>query len=490
LLEQAVELSKECRKFLTQKDASDLFQDCPFQQLCNKDENGKPGLTPELYLKNACYLVLLYQGADQARTAIRKPEPLWPEMVKCRLMVAAVAGEENLVRWLVQNNGHERNGLNHKSNILGSVLLAAVLGKRYNIVIGLIRYGADPRNICAWEQEPPLTWAVFRQDVRLVRALLTSPLIDPNQTTSDCDEPLFVACFYGLEDIAKVLLRDPRVRPDTESNFSGLTPLGVAIKKNRAGIVRVLLDRKQHINVNRHTPLNECALYAAAGKGRSEIVSYLLKWPDINVNFMPDEPLDHSSPERVTPLRLAVLNRHQKTATLLLQFSQANPNLISTEHEDPLLILAAKKGMIDVVDILLHREGFDVNTTVNRHGHNAVSSAASAGQDGLFHYLLNTYPVDMTVGKLSEPESIRHVPDGNIMKTLLRIFPERINYRDEMSGETALMWASGFGRLGVVRVLLEAGADASLRNRNGQTALEFARGQQKVVEIFNEYGHY
>jgi hypothetical protein len=40
---------------------------------------------------------------------------------------------------------------------------------------------------------------------------------------------------------------------------------------------------------------------------------------------------------------------------------------------------------------------------------------------------------------------------------------------------TALMWAAGFGKTAAVKVLLDAGARADLRDNRGQTALDMAR---------------
>jgi ankyrin repeat protein len=485
LLEQKVELAKECRNFLAQEDASGLFKDCPFHELCDKDEHGKPFLTPKIFFKDACYLAFLYQGAAQICTGLKKPQPLWPEVVRCRLMVAIFCGEERLVLWLLQNSELERGRVNYKSDMLGSALLAAVLGSHFKIVFCLIQYAANTRDIYAWEKSPPLTWAVMHRDVDVVRALLTSPLLDPNHRSDEVDEPLFVACFHGLEDIASLLLQDGRVHPDRESEFSGLTPLTVAIRKDHPEIVRLLIDRKQDINVNRRNRLNECALYAAAKKGNTEIVSYLLKWPDINVDVISNDN------EKVTPLRIAVINKHQTTASLLLQFSNADPDLKSTPREPPLLLLAARRGLINVVDILLRRPGVDVNNIVNSEGNNAVSLAALGGHDELFHYLLQCYPVDLNMGNLNSPTFLLGVPNGNIMKTLLSIFPAKINNWD-LWGQTALMRASMLGHDGVVKVLLDSDADASLRDNDGKTALDLARDQRyrRIVTIFTERGYY
>jgi ankyrin repeat protein len=42
-------------------------------------------------------------------------------------------------------------------------------------------------------------------------------------------------------------------------------------------------------------------------------------------------------------------------------------------------------------------------------------------------------------------------------------------------GATALMFASQWGRTGIVNLLLKAGADKEAKNKNGKTALDYAR---------------
>ena len=53
---------------------------------------------------------------------------------------------------------------------------------------------------------------------------------------------------------------------------------------------------------------------------------------------------------------------------------------------------------------------------------------------------------------------------------------------------TALHWAARFGYLAIAKRLLEGGADWTLKNNSGHTALDYARSQGKseVVALLSE----
>ena len=58
----------------------------------------------------------------------------------------------------------------------------------------------------------------------------------------------------------------------------------------------------------------------------------------------------------------------------------------------------------------------------------------------------------------------------------------------QIHGFTALQWAAISGSLAIATRLLEGGADLTLRNKNGKTALDYAReyGQSEVVALLSQ----
>lgn len=65
-----------------------------------------------------------------------------------------------------------------------------------------------------------------------------------------------------------------------------------------------------------------------------------------------------------------------------------------------------------------------------------------------------------------------------------------IDHQEATKGWSALIWAAGKGHLQSVEILLEQGADRTLKDFDGQTALEHARasGHQHIVERLRAAG--
>jgi ankyrin repeat protein len=62
------------------------------------------------------------------------------------------------------------------------------------------------------------------------------------------------------------------------------------------------------------------------------------------------------------------------------------------------------------------------------------------------------------------------------------------NTRGTLEGFTALMTAAAEGQLDVVRLLLSRGADPSVKDEDGDTAMSFAleKGHPEVAELLRE----
>lgn len=143
-------------------------------------------------------------------------------------------------------------------------------------------------------------------------------------------------------------------------------------------------------------------------------------------------------PKGQVGLTLALQNGANKAFAALLASRQVNVEARNAQDESPLMI-AAIKGNVDAVKALIAREA-----DVNKIGWAPLHYAASAGS-----------------------------PQHAVIISLLL---ENHAYIDATSpnGTTPLMMAAHYGSIEAVQLLLEEGADPTLKNQLGLTAADFA----------------
>lgn len=156
------------------------------------------------------------------------------------------------------------------------------------------------------------------------------------------------------------------------------------------------------------------------------------------------------NPEGIPALMLAVREPSIKVAELLASWPQTRTEVRNASDESPLM-LASLKGFLPLVKKLV-----DNDADVNKTGWTALHYAATGGHVPVIEYLL-----------------------------------EQSAYIDAESpnGTTPLMMAAMYGSPEAVKVLIQAGADMTLKNQLGMTALDFAiRGQRQNARELIETG--
>lgn len=156
------------------------------------------------------------------------------------------------------------------------------------------------------------------------------------------------------------------------------------------------------------------------------------------------------NPEGVPALMLAVREPSLKVAELLAAHPDTKTE-VRNSNDESVLMLAAIKGYLELVQKLV-----DNDADVNKTGWTALHYAASGG----------------------------HVP---VIAHLL----EHSAYIDAESpnGTTPLMMAAMYGSPEAVKHLIQAGADLTIKNQLGLTALDFAvRGQRQNAKELIESG--
>jgi len=83
-----------------------------------------------------------------------------------------------------------------------------------------------------------------------------------------------------------------------------------------------------------------------------------------------------------------------------------------------------------------------------------------------------------TCGKFCDHDFWKSASQADVLAEISKV---NVNARTEY-GRTALMYAAGFGTPEHLRVLLDAGADASIKNSDGNTAWDLAQENESLKD--------
>jgi len=155
------------------------------------------------------------------------------------------------------------------------------------------------------------------------------------------------------------------------------------------------------------------------------------------------------SPDLLHPLFLALSKDAPRVAQFLVDRPEVEVEVRGPADESPLM-LAALRGHLTLVERLIERKAH-----VNKPGWTPLHYAASHS--------------------------------GPNAPAIVRLLLEHHAFIDASSpnGTTPLMMATQYGHPSVVKILLEEGADTTMRNEQGQGALDFAErgGRKDVIDL-------
>ncbi len=150
------------------------------------------------------------------------------------------------------------------------------------------------------------------------------------------------------------------------------------------------------------------------------------------------------SPEQVPAIIFALRISSFKVSKVLFEHPGLDVNILSKENESPLM-LAALRGQLGFCQILIER-----NADVNKTGWAPLHYAATAGHLSVMQLLLDNHAfIDAA----------------------------------SPNGSTPLMMAAMYGTSDAVKLLLESGADWTIKNEKDLTAIDFAIKASKKESV-------
>ncbi len=156
------------------------------------------------------------------------------------------------------------------------------------------------------------------------------------------------------------------------------------------------------------------------------------------------------------------------------------PNLVASERGETDLMVALRAGSMKVFRLLLDTPGINIEAKA-RNGNNALMIASYTGNLAAVQALLEKG------AQVNRPGwTALHYAAAIGNNDIVQLLLDHHAYIDAASPNktTPIMMAARGGYIYTVKLLLDSGADATLKNALGMTAIDFARahGYKDIVE--------
>ncbi|XP_014679106.1 PREDICTED: putative ankyrin repeat protein RF_0381 [Priapulus caudatus] len=430
------------------------------------------------------------------------------------LYMAACSGQLDIVRLLLEA-GANANAAD--SYGVTSLHIAACPG-RLDIMRLLLEAGADPNVAETKSGDTPLMWAVTEGEEAVVRMLLSHGA-DANAADSYGQTSLYHAACFGRLDIVRLLLEagadanaadsygvtslhiaacyrqldivrlllEAGADPNVAETNKGETPLMRAVEEDEQMMERILLSHgvdaytadSQGETSLYHASHGQTSLHTAALSGQLDIMRMLLE-AGVDLNVAATEEM-----KSFTALHYSCDRLRTEMITHLLKHG-ADPNLVDCNKRTPLAIIGSQA-----------EAGADPNVTTTKSGetplmkvmrkceeaHERVNKLTHDGdyldrQASIYQYLETCSGRLDIMRLLLEAGADPNVADTDsrdtpLMMAMLLSHGADANAADSY-GWTSLYDAARSGRLDIMRLLLEAGADPNVADTSGETPMMMA----------------
>ncbi len=310
-----------------------------------------------------------------------------------------------------------------------------------------------------------LHWAAHHGDLATAKRLVGAKA-DVSAANRYGVRPLSLACTTGNTELVELLLQagaDPNA-----TLTGGESVLMTAARTGQVGPVKALLAQKASVNAKEKH--GQSALHWAASEGHATVISLLIQ---AGADFK--TPL----PSGFTPLFFAVREGHRDAVQVLLKSGIDVKEVMQTQRTggksprkgtSPLMLAVENAHFALAVDLL--KAGADPND--ERSGYTALHALTwvrrtntGDGPDG--------DPPPLGSGGLSDFQFVRElVKHGGDVNIRLKSGASRGKLSE--TGATPFLFACHTADLGLMRLLVELGADPKIPNADGCPPLLVAAG--------------
>lgn len=416
-----------------------------------------------------------------------------------------------IAKFLLENGANiEGIGKNEPSYDIETPLTYAAMYGELELVKFLLASGADVNRPGGYGRTPLHFTATpssyWSNDYREIVKVLLEHGADPNIANSGGDNPLLEAA-WGEEfdmEIAQMLI-EYGIDLEFEGPYGG-TALSRAAEKGRMDLVNLIQEK---LGGNLSPKALEKALLKVMKEDKKDMIWHLLKQGEgkidkntyrVNVlahaarkgdtelvKYLFEQGLDPSKDDLYYALDEAAYYGQLEIVKLLTE-GGFDPNKYDLGAADHPLLKAARHGDIEMATYLLEK-GADINVK-DWKGNSTLSLAAWEGKIEMAKFLINK-GVDVDARNEHNWNALMQaIHQGH--QDLVEILIEKgsdVNAVDEEQGATPLILAAHFCLERIAKLLLENGADKTMKNKKGETAADTARTRgcniiEKLIEAF------
>ena len=284
--------------------------------------------------------------------------------------------------------------------------------------------------------DPPLHVTTDSGDISQLKKLLAD-CNNPNQVDYHYRTPLHYAALNGSIDAINLLLKAGAM-VDVQ-DFNEMYPLTLAISGNHLEAVKVLV--KAGAKVNNKTPGGSTALHSAIDKDINPQIPIYLIGAGANVNAVDEE--------KDTPLHYAVHIGNSEIVKALIK-AGADPDPENSRQTTPLMI-AVVKDDVPMMQLLV-TSGAAVKASKSSKVYSALHAAASHAN--------NAETLKQLIKSGANVNAIDEAANTPLHYAVLRAISKNADTNKVME---------------CISILLAAGADPTIKNDQGMTALSNAK---------------